>query len=341
MKADYCEMKRSSGEIRLFPETLDDLWHLRHLIHAGDLVFAVTFRSPDAAQDRIRPEKLEKRPVRLGIRVQKVEFDQDARRLRISGLIEHGPDSGCYHTIQVETRFEISVIKIWTRQDLERIERAVKQSLYDAIHILAIEEGEAVLFRMRQSGPQEIQRIVLGSGKGDSGGGRTDFFERVLAGIAPISGPLVVAGPGFVKEEFIRFARNHGFETTGRVVVADTRRSGLGAIRDVVGLGVLENLTGDLQLRREVELLEEFLLRIAQGRPAAYGTEEVMRAIEAGAVEWLLVVDVMVREPGISPLIEKAESMRSQVVVFSSEFEPGEQLLALGGIAALLRFMPG
>jgi stalled ribosome rescue protein Dom34 len=37
-------------------------------------------------------------------------------------------------------------------------------------------------------------------------------------------------------------------------------------------------------------------------------------------------------------LIDKAEGMRATVVVLSSEFEPGERLAALGGIAALLRY---
>ena len=63
MKAEYGELKDRYGEIRLFPESIDDLWHLRHLITTGDLVFATTFRSVDTASDKIRPEKAEKRPV--------------------------------------------------------------------------------------------------------------------------------------------------------------------------------------------------------------------------------------------------------------------------------------
>jgi stalled ribosome rescue protein Dom34 len=32
MKVEYGELKDRYGEIRLFPESIDDLWHLRHLI---------------------------------------------------------------------------------------------------------------------------------------------------------------------------------------------------------------------------------------------------------------------------------------------------------------------
>ena len=140
MKAEYGELVRSFGEIRLFPETIDDIWHLDHLILPGDLVFATTFRTVDVSSDKIRPEKAEKKPVRLGIRVGKVEFHDYANRLRVTGTIEHGQDAGSHHTFNIEPGYEISVIRQWTRRDLERIDRAVKASVYDVLHILSIEE---------------------------------------------------------------------------------------------------------------------------------------------------------------------------------------------------------
>ena len=166
MKVEYGDLRDNSGEIRLLPESIDDLWHLEHLISPGDLVFATTFRSVETATDRIRPEKVEKRPVRLGIRVEKVEFSGHGIRLRVAGTIEHGVDCGAYHTINVETGYEISVIRQWRPIDLERIGRAVKASVFGVIHILTIEEGEAELFRLRQYGPESVMTLSAGSGKG-------------------------------------------------------------------------------------------------------------------------------------------------------------------------------
>src|SRR5208337_3354253 len=37
MKAEYGELKDNSGEIRLLPESIDDLWHLQHLVAPGIL----------------------------------------------------------------------------------------------------------------------------------------------------------------------------------------------------------------------------------------------------------------------------------------------------------------
>ncbi len=341
MKAEYGELKDSAGEIRLFPESIDDLWHLRHLVSAGDLVFATTFRSVDAATDKIRPEKVEKRPVRLGIRAEKIEFSEHGIRLRITGLIEHGADAGAYHTINVETGHEISVIRHWRQVDLERIDRAVKASVYGVIHILTIEEGEAELFRLRQYGPESVITITAGSGKGSETDTRTGFFETVLSHITEISGPLIIAGPGFVKDDFVKFAKNRNSVPAQKAVVVETRRIGRGAVQDVIGAGTLEKLIDDLQLSREVRLMDEILLRISKGGAVAYGREEVADAIEYGAAEQVLLADTLLRDHAVMQIIEKAEKMQAKIVVLSSSFEPGERLCALGGIAALLRYNLG
>src|SRR2546427_1814801 len=76
---------------------------------------------------------------------------------------------------------------------------------------------------------------------------------------------------------------------------------------------------------------------MATNRPCAYGPAEVAEAIEAGAVETLLVSDAVVRNPGIEDLMRSAESARGAVVLVSRHHEAGQKLEALGGIAALLR----
>ena len=52
----------------------------------------------------------------------------------------------------------------------------------------------------------------------------------------------------------------------------------------------------------------------------------------------VLVADTLLHNEEITHLIQKAETMRAAIVVLSSSFEPGERLIALGGIAALLRY---
>ena len=337
MKVEPFELRKSFGEIRVIPESLDDLWHLEHLVRPGDLVYATTFRSPEAATDKIRPEKLEKRPVRLGVRVEKVEFHRNANRLRISGLIEEGVDAGFYHSINIDTGYDLSIIRKWNERDLERLSRAEKAGTGVTVHILSLEEGEAELFRIRQFGPEKVAECIAGSGKRE-GGGRSAFFGTVAGILDETTGPVVIAGPGFVKDEFFEFLKTTHPQVAERSIRAETRRIGRGAVQDAIAQGVLQRITEDLQLEREVKYMEEFLRRIGTDGTAAYGIAEVERSIEWGATKTILVTDTMLRTGGVEELLERAEGMGAEIVVFSTDFDPGAQLESLGGIAALLRF---
>jgi protein pelota len=338
VKAEFLEMRGSHGEIRLLAESVDDLWHLSHLIRPGDLVFATTFRSVETATDKIRPEKPEKKPVRLGIRVEGVAFHPYANRLRISGVIEHGVDQGSHHTIGLDAGTEVSVIRTWRQADLDRIDRAVKATSSGAVHILAVEEGEAELYRIRQYGPELVTTVTQGSSKGADPGGRGIFFDRVARLLGEVTGTVVVAGPGFVKDEAARYLKEKIPDLSDRCITIETRRSGRGAVTEALGKGVLERITGDLQLKREAELLDLFLARMGKNEPVAYGRAEVEEAVSAGAAEQVLVTDEMVRDREVADLLDRAEKTRAKVTVFSSLFDPGQQLAALGGIAAILRY---
>lgn len=341
MRADCGELKRGFGECRFTPESLDDLWHLSHLIAPGALVYATTLRTVEAPTDKVRPEKPEKRPVRLGIRAERVEFHATTTRLRVAGPITYGPEPGAYHTFNLEPGTEVSVVRGWSPPDFERIERAVRASTASLVHVLALEEGEAELYRIRQYGPEFVAGVTAGSGKGDESGGRQGFYDRLAGLLGQVDGPLVVAGPGFVKEEFAARLRQLDPALGARTLLAETRRVGRGAVQEAIGDGVLERLAGDASLAREVTLMDEVVRRIATDGPVAYGMAETRRAVEYGAAEQVLVLDRLLRDRAAQSLMEEAERLGAAVAVLSSEFEPGERLDGLGGVAAILRYRLG
>lgn len=326
-----------SGEISLTPWSVDDLWHLEHLITPGSLVYATTLRSMEAATDKIRPEKQKKIPIRLGIRVERVEFHEYATRLRVFGVIESGVDCGSHHTLNLQPGFEISVIRRWTPADLQRIDRAVAGSDKQDVAVLAIEEGEAELFFVHQFGPRSAFLVTLGSGKGADTDNREEFYSKVIGNLEQYKGPLIIAGPGFIKEDLASRYRAHYPERSAPLLI-ETRRSGAGAVMEVIGEGTIERIIGDAQLKDEVIQMDELLKRIAKDEPVTYGRDETVDAVSCGAVETLLIVDNGLRNPEIISVMETAEQMGARIVIFSSSFEPGKRLSSLGGIGALLRY---
>jgi len=326
------------GEYKVVADSLDDLWHLSHLILPGDLVYAVTLRTVDGPSDKLRAEKLEKRPVRIGVKSEKIEFSPDANRLRVFGVIYYGPDVGQHHTLNIEAGYEISIVKQWRKTDLARLERAIAATIHDVVHIAAVEDGEIELYRIRQYGPERIVTLTMGSGKTAELDSRQSLFAAVLSALSPVTGSIVIAGPGFVKEDFVTYAKTKAPDTAQRMLMVETRRSGYGAVQEAIGNGVLTRVAEDLQLAKEVAAMDELFKRIGTEGPVAYGQDEVRNAVDYGAAETVLVSDTGMRSGKFTKVVEDAETQGASVLVLSTEFEPGTRLEGIGGIAALLRY---
>ncbi len=336
-------LKGREGEIKLIPETLDDLWHLRFIIEKGDIVFATTKRVSQSS-DKLRSDK-EMVTVRLGIEVEKVEFHRFANRLRISGRIVAGVDESGYHTLNVTVGREISVIKRWKDEQLERLKRAVEDSRRPEVVILTVEEGYAVAGALRQWGVEELFEERSGYGKG-MGDGRREFFGEVAAKLESLDFRyLVVAGPGFAKNDFYEFLKEKYPEIAKKAIVVDTSSIGTRGFIEVLKRKVVDKILGEVRLSEEAEYIDRLLEGIAKGEKVAYGLEEVKQAHNYRAIEVLLVADEFLlseRERwDIDSFMREVESSGGRVVILSTEFEPGKRLMSLGGIAALLRFSIG
>ncbi len=333
-------LRGNEGEIKLIPENLDDLWHLKFIIEKGDVVFALTKRASQS-NDKLRSDK-EMVTVRLGIEVEKVEFHKFANRLRISGKIVAGIDESGYHTLNVTVGKEISIIKKWKDEQLERLRRAVEDSSRPEIVMLTIEEGYAVAGALRQWGVEEIfeERMGYGKGMGDS---RREFFGEVAAKLESVDFKyLVIAGPGFAKNDFHDFLKEKYPEMAKKAVVVDTSSVGARGFIEILKRRVVDKIIGEIRLAEEAEYIDKLLEGIAKGEKVAYGVEEVKKAHSYRAIEVLLIADEFLlgeRERwDVDSLMKEVEDSGGKVVIMSTEFEPGKRLMSLGGIAALLRF---
>ncbi|MEM0449134.1 MAG: mRNA surveillance protein pelota [Methanomassiliicoccales archaeon] len=335
---------RRTGEIKFEVDNLDDLWHLYNIIEKGDLVLATTFRREEQKSDKVRSERGEKRRVFLGIRVEKVEFHEFDNRLRITGVIEQGPqDIGAYHTLNVEEGQVLTVVKRdWKDSTLERIKRAVEDSKRPSIVFVALENDEATIAVMRQYGMQPIATIY-----GPSGGKmyeqRTDdaYYEEIIEKVKQLvkeNVPLVVLGPGFAKETLVSMGRQKAPEVFKRAFIYHTGQAGMAGVHELMKKGLGAEVLQGSRVAEETNLVERVLEEIAKEGPVAYGPEEVSRAAYAGAVDTLLLLDPILREKDVEELMKAVESARGKVVVVSEHHEAGKKLEALGGIAALLRY---
>ena len=334
--------------IKLAVETLDDLWHLQHLVDSGDIAVSLTWRRERAETDKLRPERLEKRPVTLSIKVEGVEFHKHANRLRLLGTIVEGPDVGKHHAFSIEPGSTLTIAKAWRPDHLERLREAVRASRRPLVLLVALDDTGAELALVRQYGLEGLGTISHArAGKRyatDREADEQKFFHALAAAMNDIISRgvrvAVVAGPGFTKDSFTAFLREAHPELAAKVRRDDVSSGGRAGLYEIVRRGLVEQVSAEDRLSLETALVERLMAEIAREGLATYGRAEVEQASSMGAVEKLLVADELLRweRAGVEGILEQVRKTRGEVIVVSTEHDAGKQLLALGGVAALLRF---
>jgi protein pelota len=333
-------------EIKIMLESMDDLWHLFNIIDKGDLVFAQTYRREEKKTDKLRPERGKKKPMRLGIEVEDIEFHEFSDRLRVHGIIKEGPqDIGSYHTLNLAEGDRISIVKgEWKAYHLNRVTEAVSATKQPLVIFLTLDYDEAYFAYLRQSGVQEIAHIATeGSGKRYKRSPETkkNFYLEVLqklAGLVKGPTPIVVLGPGFAKEEFFELGKNKEPEIFINAVVQGTGQAGLPGIHEALKEGLAPKILKDTRVGFETALVEELLTEISKDGNYAYGKAEVESAVSAGAVQKLLVTDKLVREKKVDELLKMAQGNRSEIAIINAHTDSGKKLESLGGLGAILRY---
>jgi protein pelota len=352
------EKNLKKGIVKLVPTTLDDLWHLYNVIYKGDLVFARTTRETKADSEYTRPQKGKRIPVFIGIATEEVSWDRSLNRLRVRGRIQEAPEDiagrGSHHTLNIAINKPVTIVKEkWLKHQVERLERARR---FDAppVIVVSIDTEECCIAVIRQYGVDvhaENKANLPGKLEAER---RVEalqgYFKRALTALRVTwesnHGSIVVIGVGFVKAQFARYVRDADPEIAEAVIgVKSVNSGGVVGVQEALRSGVLESALKNIRVAEESRAVEEVLARLGKnGGNVAYGLEQVRQASSFGAVETLLVADFKIRDASdegrldLEKLVQGVEDKGGKVIVVSVEHEAGRKLLALGGVAALLRF---
>jgi protein pelota len=349
--ADRQQVDGGKERFTLVPETVDDLWHISHVIEPEDRVAGDTTRRIQRNDDQLRDKGGEREHLWVELAVDDVEFARFANRLRVGGVIEEcsrEDQLGLHHTINVEEHDEVEIEKRWKSDQRERIEEAVEATDNPDVAIATVSEGKAHVHTVEQFGTEERASITGPTGKGEYARPRSELFEELTAILRRMDADaILLAGPGFTKNDALAAIEEEAPEVAEKIRTVDTSSVGDRGVHEVLKRGAVEDVQEQTRIAEESELIDELMERIAEGTKVSYGPEQVAEAAEFGAIDELLVLDSDLRrertgdgdwEIAINEVIETTEQKGGDVTVFSSEFDPGQQLANLGGIAALLRY---
>jgi protein pelota len=352
------EKRFKKGFVKVVPESLDDLWHLYNIVYAGDQVYARTTREVKVQEEYARPQEGRRISVVLGVRVEKVFWDKSLNRLRIHGTIFDIPEDiggkGSHHTLNIAVDQPLTIVKAkWLKHQADRLERA-SHAEAPLVTVVAIDDEQYCIANIRQYGIEaKIQKTTKLPGKLEAEKreeAKKSYFKSVLDALqetwSRMRNPIVVLGPGFVKNDFASYVREKASDVADSIVgVKGVNSAGEAGIREALRSGVLAKTLKNIRIAEETRLVEEVLLRLGMSTAdVAYGRDYVAKAAGYGAVERLLVADTMLRDASdedrlaVEDVMRDVETKGGQVTVISTEHEAGTKLQSLGGVAALLRF---
>ena len=314
----------------------------------GDLVGgSTTRRDPEAPADVPGAERARRR-VWIVVLAEQVEFHGFSKHVRVTGPIREGPfDLGRHHTLDLQEGDELTVLKeAISASDRVLLDEGIAGKDEPTILLAAVDWGDSSIVRLRGRAIEpvaDLKRTISGK-RYDGGQGEKDRqgYVEELVGLLRREGPaataVVVAGPGFLKEHVAR--RLHELEPalSGKLKVYATAESGRVGVDELLKSGrATETLRGSVAAE-EAQFVEHLVRSLARGSRAAVGRREVAEAVEAGAVETLLVLETLLTDPEVVPLLDRARAARARLFIVRDDGENGAKLTGLGGLAAILRY---
>ncbi len=340
------------GVVKLKVNDLDDLWYLSHLTDPGDLVRGKTTRKIKIGEGD--NAKVAKKTLTLTIEAETIELGSAGTTLRVNGKVKEGPEDvpkGSYHTITLEEGSEFALEKVqWLAYQRKKLQEAAEKK-YN--YLVCLFDREEAIFALTKKFGYEIIVKITGevAKKARKVDVLKDFYQEVIKAIDVYNGRynperIIIASPAFYKEDLVKKITSG--ELKKKIVLATSSSVDERAIDEVLKRPELANVLKSSRAREEQLLVDDLLREINKGQLAAYGKEQVMKSIAAGAVRIILMTDKYVqqeREKGtyhaIDEALRRVDVLQGEIHILNSMLESGKTVDGLGGIAAVLRYKVG
>ncbi len=334
---------------------LDDLWALYGIISSKDRIYARTTR--ELKIDKPGRPSSRRVPVFLGINVEKVYFDKEVTRLRIHGKVIDAPEDlnikGKYHTLNLIVGESLTVVKdYWHKHQLKNLQDLTKEE--GSVIIVAIDAEECCIALNRIYGIQvkaEINSKLPGKLETEQREAvLVEYFKSINKILDRIytenKGKIVIVGPGFTKENFMRYIKNTNKELAIAIETVDNvSNGGISGVYEAIRVGIVNKVLKRIRVVKETALVEEVFRRLgASTGDIAFGLDEVAEDALIGAIDTILVCDDTLRRQAdedrsnLVEVIRNVEEKSGRAVIISNMHEAGAKLKSLGGVAALLRY---
>ena len=361
---------RGVGHVALTPETHDDMYAVFSLVAVGDCVRASTVRKVLHESSAGGAATAERVRTWLTVRVVDVVFDPELGEVRATGVNaaeNRHVKGGAFHTLELELHRPLEVHKdAWDAGELDALRTLAGADAAAAgatLFAVMLDEGAAQVVAVTPAMSLVRARVDVALPKKRGGSERHEaararFFDAAFDAMVravdwAAARVIVLASPGFVKDDFFAHAMAVAgarglkavLDARPRFVLAHAAAGHKRALAATLADPAVAARVGDARAAGEGALLARFHEVLARdAERAQYGWRHVRAALDAGAVEALLVCDELTRARDARArrdalrLLADARAGGVAVSLLSSLHVSGEALHGLGGVAAILRY---
>ena len=362
---------KEGATLQLQPEDKEDLFTLYQLVDQDDeLIFKKRFTTTIDADKRKKATDM----VRLRIQVVSREFDMKDEFLRYKGsTVEDDTGNtncniaaGKFISYTITYAFPFTLIK-------KNFDDYAKKLLKDACNpetkadtaAVVLQEGVAHICILTASSTILKQKIEYSLPKKKTATDIVKFDEKTEKFYKAIYTSMtknydfsklkmiILCSPGFyaktLYDKIIQYATQEQnrniLDNESMFLIAHSSTGYMQGITEVLKNPIYANKLQDTKYSREAHIMDSFMKHLNEDDYKAwYGEQEVFKAAELGAIDELLITDLLARSPDLShrkkymDLMKSIESLGGRVVIFSTLHISGEELDRMTGIACILKY---
>ncbi|HIQ49749.1 MAG TPA: mRNA surveillance protein pelota [Nanoarchaeota archaeon] len=326
----WYNVKEKAVKLRI--EAPEEIFFIKHFITPHSYVTAETIRSKEIIRDG-RKIKVGKEKIKLTIEVEKIEIKENGLKI-LGKIVESSKETKGYHSLVLSVGSEAIIKKDWKNWEIEKLRKLIRPC--EKVLVCVMDEKEAEIFIIGDV-IEEKGKIYSGFFKAHDSSLKTRFFSEISKAIKDWEGKIILAGPGFAKEEFFKYLKENLSEIKSRKVFVDSiSHTGMAGVNELLKRGTLKRILKETRISEEAKEIEKFFEEIAKEGLAVYGAQEVKKAIELGALEKLLISTKLIEK--YKELLDQAEKIGAKIMLISDSHPEGERFYHFCGIGGFLRF---
>ncbi|ANQ06176.1 Protein pelota-like protein [Plasmodium coatneyi] len=352
----------------LVAEEDDDLWHLYNLISINDEVETVTSRKvhKDIGNNTYATEI---RKMRLTLMITKVDFDSVNNSLRLSGKNIKSNDyvkMGQYHTFEIALNEKIKIKKKnWDSVYKQKLEECTNVRMNSKVAILLVSCGEAQMYLLTENLCKHIftlSKVIKKKREKNNNSlyakSLGAFFQQLLQQLVKNVDVekmqcIILGGPGFFKNDFLQYVYEKSekkndkdvLSMKSKFLIVKTSSVNRNSVNEILSSEQIKDQVLNMKVVSHMDVLNRFYKLFDKSEEKiCYGDADVRYAASLQAIESLLITDrtfrncdVVTRKEYVA-MVSNVKNSGGRVFIFPDNHTTGEQLNALTGIAAILKF---